>query len=317
MKKGLLFLMMIMIIFTACAEEQEVYTPIFGDDGLVLVEGGSFMMGGGELEESQPIHEVTVSDFYLSAYEVTVAEIRAFTEDSGIPFDWDDRSITIRFDPEHSRLNLEDNWPMFNITWLEAVKYCNWLSEKRGLQPVYRILDESRDEMKVEWDRQANGYRLPTEAEWEYAARGGRWSKDTLFAGSNNIDEVAWYEGNSGDKPWELQPHEVGTKQPNELGLYDMTGNLSEWVWDYFGIDYYSKSLKDNPVGPDVGYAPEYFTGHYELNPEWETIARVVRGGGWMSSEKWATITSRTGHPWFSRPEFGFRIARNAVNDAE
>ena len=133
----------------------------------------------------------------------------------------------------------------------------------------------------------SNGYRLPTEAEWEYAARGGNKSKGFTYAGSNNIDEVAWYYRNSINK---TQP--IGTKEANELGLYDMTGNIWEWCWDWFGS--YSSDAKTNPCGPDSG------------------SNRVSRGGCWINYPKYCRSAYRGGNnPDYSNNLSGFRVARN------
>jgi formylglycine-generating enzyme required for sulfatase activity len=149
-----------------------------------------------------------------------------------------------------------DNLPVEQVNWFKAVEFCNKLSQNEGLAPAYTVNGED-----VSWNRSANGYRLPTEAEWEYAARGGNGSPGNFtYAGSNNVDEVAWYNGNSGDKT-----HPVGTKKANGLGLYDMSGNVWEWCWDWYGD--YSGSAQTDPVGVS--------SGSY----------RVLRGGGsWGSS---------------------------------
>ena len=127
--------------------------------------------------------------------------------------------------------------PVICVSWYDAVDYCNWLSRKDGLLPAY-----SRGGNSIQCNFSANGYRLPTEAEWEYAATGGSSSRGYTYSGSNTIGNVAWYSGNSG-----LKPHPVGGKQANELGLYDMSGNVWEWCWDWYG-DYPSRSQTD-PTG--------------------------------------------------------------------
>jgi formylglycine-generating enzyme required for sulfatase activity len=140
----------------------------------------------------------------------------------------------------------------------------------------------------VDWNRSAKGYRLPTEAEWEYAARGGDGSPGNYtFSGSNNVDEVAWYDGNSGDKT-----HAVGTKEANGLGLYDMSGNVWEWCWDWYGDFPYSSQ---DPVGAPSG------------------SKRVRRGGSWGHSAFYLRSTNR----FYNKPSYrssgiGFRLVHPA-----
>ncbi len=164
------------------------------------------------------------------------------------------------------------------------MEFCNKLSQREGLEPCYTI-----NGTDVTCDFTKNGYRLPTEAEWEYAARGGKKSHGYKFSGSNSFDDVAWFIDNSGD-----ETHDVGTKQPNELGIYDMNGNVWEWCWDWFASDYYSSSPQDNPRGPDSGFH------------------RVVRGG---SCHNYAYRLISLSHRGDLNPDhtdyiFGFRILR-------
>jgi formylglycine-generating enzyme required for sulfatase activity len=159
-----------------------------------------------------------------------------------------------------------DRLPVESVSWLDAVRFCNALSERVGLSPAYRLQDE------VEWDTAADGYRLPTEAEWEHACRAG-----TAAARYGELDKVAWYRGNSAERI-----HEVGGKQPNAWGLYDMLGNVWEWCWDIYDAEVY---------------------GTY----------RVLRGGGWFD-EPWSCRASvrRRSHPTLSLDDVGLRLARNS-----
>ncbi len=236
-------------------------------EDLVMVEGGTFKMGtsnGGNGERI--IHPVTVKDFYIAQFEVTQEE-------------W---NRLMPFDPAAI---LGAKCPVDNVTWLDVVEYCNRLSLKEGFTPCYKI-----DGLKVTCNFDANGYRLPTEAEWEYAYRGGAQSGNFTFSGSNNADEVGFYEKNSG-----YLPQAVGQKKPNELGIRDMTGSVREFCWDWFDREYYLNSPSDNPKGPANG------------------IYRVVRGGSiydpelilhYAYREPWKPFRGRTG--------IGFRVVRTA-----
>ncbi|MEO1715239.1 MAG: SUMF1/EgtB/PvdO family nonheme iron enzyme, partial [Bacteroidota bacterium] len=175
--------------------------------------------------------------------------------------------------------------PLTEVSWYGAVTYCNWLSEQSGLEPAYQI-----NGTQITVNRQANGYRLPTEAEWEYAARGGQQSRNYRYAGSNDLGKVGWYKGNSGSNT-----HPVGNKAANELELYDMSGNVWEWCWDWYDEDYYSSSPKNNPLGPLSG------------------SNRVVRGGSWVSDARFCRSANRDGNdPSDCNYGVGFRLARLA-----
>ena len=176
---------------------------------MVLVEGGTYMMGNPDRDRNHEYaedvpHEVTLSSFYICKYEVTEAL-------------W-----TAVMGSNPSRHPLGDNYPVEQVSWYDCQDFVEKLSELTGRH-----------------------FRLPTEAEWEYAARGGQRSRGYRYSGSYNLDEIGWYEGNADHK------REVGTKKPNELGLYDMTGNVDEWCQDKLGTDYYHHSPSINPQGPD------------------------------------------------------------------
>jgi len=209
---------------------------------------------------------------------VTFEEFDAFCE------------ISQRFNKPDDKGKGRGNRPVAGVDWYDAVEYCNWLSEEEGLSPCY-----SGKGKVTKCDFSANGYRLPTESEWEYAARGGRMSQRFIFSGSNNPDDVAWYGGNSGDGA-----HAVGQKEPNEIGLYDMSGNRYEWCWDWYTGNYYSESTAIDPKGPPLpqGKSP------------WELV-RVRRSGNWGENTKSIRTTTRS----FDGPSYpggnGFRLVRN------
>jgi len=230
-------------------------------EGFIFVLGGTFSMGStmGNSDE-KPVHRVTVSSFYLSATEVTQAQYK----------------MVMGTNPSRFK---GDELPVESVTWFDAVTYCNKLSILEKRTPAYVI-----NGTNVTWNKSNNGYRLPTEAEWEYAARGGNQSDDNLFAGSGNSDEVAWCNGNSGG-----QTRPVGTKKPNELGLFDVSGNVWEWVWDKKGS--YSNKAQTDPPGPSAG------------------LYQVFRGGSWYDSSIDARSSSRGyNNPSSGSSACGFRV---------
>ena len=207
---------------------------------------------------------------------------------------------------------MQERRPVDFVNWYDAIVYCNLLSIKEGLTPCYTIKGftapadwgtsptstgaEDYDDWKsVTCDFNANGYRLPTEAEWEYAARGGKagitdGSWEYEYSGSNTADDVAWYEDNSDSKT-----HEVGKKQSNSLGLYDMSGNVWEWCWDWYGSSSGYPSGTEDPAGPD--------TGSY----------RVIRGGSWNNYASSCAVSLRRNYNPYSRINlYGFRLVRSA-----
>jgi len=263
---------------------------------MVRVERGSFIMGDtwGDGRIWRPTHRVIFTyDFYIGKYETTFDEYNVFCEDA------------FRNKPEDKGWG-RGSRPVINVTWWDAIAYCNWLSEKEKLPKAYddkgNLLDkdgrETTDPSKVV------GYRLPTEAEWEYAARGGNKSKGYKYAGSDNVNDVAWYWRNSGDKyltgDWggwgtimenNCRTQEVGKKVPNELGIYDMSGNVEEWCSDWYGD--YSSSAQTNPYNSTAG------------------SDRVFRGGGCYSGATRVRVAYRNYYsPTDTYSNLGFRIAR-------
>ena len=234
-KCGGIFMRRILIALLLIA----VSSIAFSYDDLILVEKGAFMMGdiwGVGASDEKPTHKVIFDyDFYIGKYEVTLSEYSLFLEAKGQTR----ASETVA--PEMKEL------PVTNVTWWDAIAYCNWLSEKEGLAVAYRLLGEPEEgqlldsEGKITTDvANVVGYRLPTEAEWEFAARGGILSRGFIYSGSDDPDQVAWHPSNSGG-----EAQDVGKKVPNELGIFDMSGNVWEWCSDWHAL--YSDSERINP----------------------------------------------------------------------
>jgi formylglycine-generating enzyme len=218
---------------------------------LILVEGGTFNMGDSTQPDAKPIHPIKLNSFYIGKYEVTVAEWKAYCQATGKQMP---DTYPVWNEP------WRDDHPIGNITWFDAEEYCKWI-----------------------------GARLPTEAEWEYAARGGKYSKNLLYSGSSNIDEVSWHRDNSKDKY-----QKVGTKKPNELGLYDMSGNMWEWCQDWYDRKYYATSPKENPQGPATG------------------VKKIRRGGSWFFAPVKGRVGLRDNYtPTTKLFGLGFRIVKN------
>ena len=263
---------------------------------MILVEGGQFTMGStnGEANE-KPTHQVVLNSFYIAEHEVTVAQYKEFVAATGEAMpkgpdeEWMKTHIHTRkfyTSPAKTWWGWQSNFPMHHINWYNAIEYCNWLSAKKGLEKCYVI------DPKGGWllDSSKNGYRLPTEAEWEFAARGGNKSKGYKYSGSNTASDVAWYDDTSKQKG----PMNIKTKKPNELGIYDMSGNVWEWCSDYYSAGFYGISPLKNPFNDKFA------------------IYRVLRGGSWHYRGEYATVTSRDGpEPKFSNFNYGFRLAKN------
>jgi formylglycine-generating enzyme required for sulfatase activity len=245
----------------------------FIEPELVFVKGGTFEMGDirNVIEyDDGTLHSVTVSDFYLSKTAVTFDEYDLFCDE------------TKRNMPEDNDWGRK-NRPIISVSWFDAIIYCNWLSEKAGLELAYVFNDGV-----VTFNRNSNGYRLPTESEWEYAARGGILSKGYKYAGSNFLREVGWYNDNSGNNT-----HPVKMKMANELGIYDMSGNVKEWCSDWY--DDYPSGSQINPTGPN--------TGDY----------RVIRGGSFSYFPIGCRVWSRGNFEPDGRfRDLGFRLASSA-----
>jgi formylglycine-generating enzyme required for sulfatase activity len=245
----------------------------------VAVPGGCFQMGDtfGDVEsDEKPVHEVCVDGFSIGKYEVTVGQWRRFISESGY------RTDAEKDTNEKGCYSIKDG----KVGWHDGRYWDEVGFTQTDKQPVACVSHNDVGEF-LRWLKRKSGrdYRLPTEAEWEYAARSG--GKKEKYAGGNDIDAVAWYSKNSGGST-----HPVGGKKPNGLGLYDMSGNVWEWTGDWYGKDYYANSPRQNPAGPS--------SGSY----------RVLRGGGWSRTPALVRAAYRLngGRPWARYSDMGFRV---------
>jgi formylglycine-generating enzyme required for sulfatase activity len=244
---------------------------------MVLIPAGSFEMGRRHgREEEKPVHQVWIDAFLMDRHEVTQAEYEKLGQIEAFP------------NPSHFK---GADLPVEQVTWPQAARFCNARSRCEGLQPAYNE-DTGACDFKV------NGYRLPTEAEWEYACRAGT-DTDYSFGGeARKLGDFGWFADNSAQKT-----HPVGQKKPNPWGLFDMHGNVAEWCQDVFDKGYYKASPEKNPRGPSEGN--EY----------------VLRGGSWKSSADALRSAYRLGeNPGFSdaclaRDAIGFRCVRKAPEE--
>ena len=267
-------------------------------EGFVLIPAGTFKMGSNEgSSDNKPVHDVTITKpFYMGKYEVTQAEYEVYCSyGSSSP---------------SSSYRDGDNYPAYHVSWYDALVYCNKRSIAEGLTPCYSINDSTNPEdwgdvpissnstwNSVECNWNANGYRLPTEAEWEYAARAGDNTVDSLtYSGTSDVNKLgdyAWYYDSANDNT-----HEVGTKLPNAFGLYDMSGNVWEWCWNIYTDSYNTTTEGGNdPTGVSVG------------------SNRVIRGGGWNKESGYCSVSCRgyTDGPYFCGNILGFRVVRTAT----
>ena len=240
---------------------------------MVNVPGGCFQMGdtfGAGHSDEKPVHEVCVSDYAIGKYDVTVGQFRAFVTAAGYSteaekgdgcYGWNGKALekSSRYNWKNLGFTQADTHPVACVSWNDATAYTRWLSGQSG-----------------------KNYRLPTEAEWEYACRSG--GKNEKYCGGNDIDAVAWYSVNSGKTT-----HPAGQKQPNGLGIYDMSGNVLQWTSDWH--DNYGNSARNDPQGPSSG------------------SIRLLRGGDWGGGAVLARAAFRyISLPDFSLSSFGFRL---------
>lgn len=238
---------------------------------MIYVEGGEFTMGSSEIEDNLP-HQVILSDFYMSDIEVTQSLYEEIMEENYV----------IKYDKGINK-------PVYYVSWYSAVEFCNRLSIRDNYVPCYEINGED-----VKCNFNTNGYRLPTEAEWEYAARGGKLTKGYTFSGSDNIDDVAFWAGNYNGQ---IMPS-IALKSPNELGIFDMTISVKEWCWNWSSNEGSVDLQKKNPRGPTKGN---------------EKIARGSSQNSFFLPTY--NLASRTNlKPDLQYSQIGFRICRSKVD---
>ncbi len=272
-----------------------LFSMIFSSElnlkNMVLVNGGSFEVESNNYSDAKPVHTTRVNSFYIGKYEVTVKEFKKFIDATDYKTDaekngyswvyneswkrWEKKDgVTWKCNAKgNTRSSLEYNHPAIHVSWNDAASYCKWLSRQTG-----------------------ENYRLPTEIEWDYAAHGGKKSRNYKYSGSDSIDEVAWYWENSINSDNGISQgrgtYPVGQKKPNELGLYDMSGNVWEWCEDFYDDAYPSSRSKANDT----------MVSSY----------RVVRGGSWNGDAQSSLVTSRyLGDPQSSDCHRGFRIVKS------
>ena len=303
-----------LLTFVNCGEDKAtnpIEKPDPEDYDLVSVPPTSvFPMGWSGIADSEiPVHTVSLDEFSIGKYEVTYAlyiEVRTWAESNGYTFYQDG-------DMGWAGTDLTDQHPVTSMWWIDCVAWCNAYSEYEGLDPVYYTTSAKEEYFRVATfgamgtlnndcvDWSADGFRLPTEAEWEYAARvidASSFSSGAEHSGFNlfsDINDCASYNDNG------RTTRPVGSFEPNSLGIYDMSGNVREWCWDWYDEDYYATSPADNPLGPGSGsYTYRSFRGGgaSDNGPYCRTSCREpVEGGSFASSTS------------------GFRVCRSVVVD--
>lgn|SRR5574344_107859 len=264
---SLIFVIIIVPILTSCGSDDKDISCVSNNNtndaleltyqigteefNMVRVEGSSFTMGATDEQyhyadnNEYPTHKVALSDFYIGTCEVT-------------------QGLWNKIMDSNSNHFIGDKLPVDYAMWLDCILFCNKLSDYYGYSKCYLINGENVTLL----NKGKGGFRLPTESEWEYAARGGCKSNNYLYSGGNNLSDYAWCISNSEDKS-----HAVGTKLPNEIGLYDMSGNVWEWCWDFYGI--YPSYEQTNPLGPTTGFN------------------HIRRGGAWDCGISYSRVSER------------------------
>ncbi|SFC80817.1 Formylglycine-generating enzyme, required for sulfatase activity, contains SUMF1/FGE domain [Parapedobacter composti] len=227
---------------------QKWLDEVSSENKLIFVEGGTFFMGHTQFWEKR---SVTLDDFYIGKYEVTVGDYNRYLAAIGA-----------------KTLSGSTNKPVTNVSWEDAMKYCLWLREQYG-----------------------GIWRLPTEAEWEYAARGGKQSRAYKYSGGDKLKDIA-FVGDFWKSP--KGPTSVGSKLSNELGIYDMSGNVSEWCYDWYSFHYHEERPQNNPMGPEKGEERVRRGGNFETHGSMAFHCEV----GYRSKKE----------PTFKNESTGFRV---------
>ncbi len=290
-KFGFLFLLLFSFSLTNANDSIFNYVENYADlaVNMIYVKGGTFEMGNKKdskrEHDEENVHEATLSDFYIGKTEISVAQFAKFVDETnyvtnaeqrGGDYIWDSENAVMKFqkganwrcDEYGSLLDSTDYvyFPVIYISWNDANEFCKWLSAKTK-----------------------KNYSLPTEAEWEYAARGGNSKKRYVYSGSNKAEKVAWYSEST-----EMRMCPMAYKEPNQLGIYDMSGGVYEWCSDWYE-DKYPTESQVNPTGPE--------------NKHNKLFRRVIRGGSWIVYKEFCRVTNRdSGDPNAGTSTGGFRI---------
>jgi len=302
----------LLLLLAAPGEAEELpkkYTEtIKGTDlsfEMVLIPGGKFKMGSPDTEQGRnddegPLHEVEIAPFYLCTTETRIELFIKYYEETVRPKEkneeMNEKDLDAVTGPTPVYGDLTMGWgtggrPAIAMTWKNAMNFCRWLSEKTGKK-----------------------YRLPTEAEWEYACRAGTTTAYFFGDDPSKLDEYAWYEANSDECT-----HPVAQKKPNPWGLYDMLGNVREWVYDFYDPDYYKQfangKLARNPTGPERG------TVHVARGGAWDSPAEELRSAARGHEEDWWRFFDPQWPKskwWLPKCGFiGFRVARSIENEGK
>ena len=260
--------------------------------------------------------EIKLKPFFISDTEVTFGYLRQYVSETAAKDALqDERRILSQFGAEgkitSENFTIPDDWPAMYVSFFEACRFCNWLSEKEHLEPVYTF-NESKDgdanAAEVVWDSTKNGYRLPTEAEWEYCASYDGQRTDTSKIQSEAVLRIGTT----------ASPANVASKAANSLAMFDLIGNVYEWCWDLYNEEYYAGGESENPLGPASGFNPKPFDPQQQGLPP-STTDRVIKGYDFFTkAEEVVSVMHRN----FSNPAatvnpvreiaIGFRLVRNA-----